>query len=663
LLDLTSDIPVSGAVFVLIEALDDGSLNTQVTAAPKTSWQLLTLDDIPSPSTNGYPIAAVRMYKSQTEFFKNDQINDVLDLRWSGFASSAHAGIVDIADAGSYYSDGTVEGALQEIGDGTTLDARYVNVSGDTMTGGLTINTDSLTALLVEQSGVHDNVLAVDTTNGGVGINTAPASTKGLNVAFFDASTTNNARGASFTYSSTGARSAGSTAAFEAFNLITAGNAWITYGLNGLVENRVVGAGLVGVVVYGAGSYVRHQDGATITGTMNYGIGFESSVMANYGTITTANSGSFEASISTLAGRTGHITTAYSLYAQAPRASGGTITTGYGLYIKESATPATTHYGIYSNDRVMIDGSADLIQLRVQGHSTQTNNLQTWENSAGAVLGYFGGNPLAVYPNAMGFYSQISATGDNSVVGNRLVTAWAPATWTGALIGHCLDIEMYTSGSTLPAASSNIAGIYATVYHNSTGGSLSYLYGIVSDVRAVNSNVSYVSGFRSIVRTSAGKTIAAAYHLHASSTVNAGTITTLVGVYVESMTAGGTNYAIYTNAGLVHFNDQVFVDGSQDLIQFRLQAHSTQTTNMVTLENSAGAVQLAIAGNGRDFILDTTTGSMIGTAANQKLGLWGATPVVQESHITDADGSLADVTAQFNALLASLETIGVLAAV
>lgn len=48
------------------------------------------------------------------------------------------------------------------------LDSRYVNVTGDTMTGGLTINTNSTTALLIEQDGVKDNVLVVDTANGRV---------------------------------------------------------------------------------------------------------------------------------------------------------------------------------------------------------------------------------------------------------------------------------------------------------------------------------------------------------------------------------------------------------------------------------------------------------------------------------------------------------------
>lgn len=37
-------------------------------------------------------------------------------------------------------------------------------------------------------------------------------------------------------------------------------------------------------------------------------------------------------------------------------------------------------------DNVLVDGSQDIKQLRVQGHTTQTQPLETWENSGGAVL-------------------------------------------------------------------------------------------------------------------------------------------------------------------------------------------------------------------------------------------------------------------------------------
>jgi hypothetical protein len=56
------------------------------------------------------------------------------------------------------------------------LDTRYLKLDGsnDPITGAISINTNSTTALLVEQDGVKDNVLIVDTTNGWVGVNMVP---------------------------------------------------------------------------------------------------------------------------------------------------------------------------------------------------------------------------------------------------------------------------------------------------------------------------------------------------------------------------------------------------------------------------------------------------------------------------------------------------------
>lgn len=93
---------------------------------------------------------------------------------------------VTIADGGSYYTGGNVELALQEIGAGTTLDGRYVEITGDTMTGDLLINSpNSAIALVVEDSGTKDDVLVVDTGNGRVGVGT-PAPSNTLHVATTD---------------------------------------------------------------------------------------------------------------------------------------------------------------------------------------------------------------------------------------------------------------------------------------------------------------------------------------------------------------------------------------------------------------------------------------------------------------------------------------------
>lgn len=81
------------------------------------------------------------------------------------------------------------------------------------------------------------------------------------------------------------------------------------------------------------------------------------------------------------------------------------------------------------------------------------------------------------------------------------------------------------------------------------------------------------------------------------------------------------------------------------------------------------AVTLDASGNvtwvdGGTINVGTTTGVQIGTAAAQKLGFFGATPVVQESHIADPSGGGtqdAEARTAINAILAALETLGFLA--
>ena len=71
-------------------------------------------------------------------------------------------------------------------------------------------------------------------------------------------------------------------------------------------------------------------------------------------------------------------------------------------------------------------------------------------------------------------------------------------------------------------------------------------------------------------------------------------------------------------------------------------ASSTSTfTGMITAN---GGITF---GAGDNIVLATSTGSMLGSAANQLLGLWGATPVDQPAHIPDpAGGVVIDVEAR-----------------
>ena|SRR6185436_2695911 len=57
------------------------------------------------------------------------------------------------------------------------------------------------------------------------------------------------------------------------------------------------------------------------------------------------------------------------------------------------------------------------------------------------------------------------------------------------------------------------------------------------------------------------------------------------------------------------------------------QATNATPTNL-TVTNATVNNRLTMANNA-NMVFNTTTGSMIGTASNQKIALWGATPVIQ----------------------------------
>ena len=103
-----------------------------------------------------------------------------------------------------------------------------------------------------------------------------------------------------------------------------------------------------------------------------------------------------------------------------------------------------------------------------------------------------------------------------------------------------------------------------------------------------------------------------------------GAVTNAYGVYVSAISGAATrNYAVYTNAGLVHFGDSVDLASGKNIT--------------------------FIAGN---IITDTTTGTKIGTATNQKLGFFNATPVVQQAYTAVSNPpTQAEVTAIRDALV------------
>ena len=65
--------------------------------------------------------------------------------------------------------------------------------------------------------------------------------------------------------------------------------------------------------------------------------------------------------------------------------------------------------------------------------------------------------------------------------------------------------------------------------------------------------------------------------------------------------------------------------------------------------------------DGKNIVLDTTTGTKIGTSASQKLGFFNATPVVQPAAISNSSTSTSDLSSKLNSLLQKMRDLGLIA--
>lgn len=102
-----------------------------------------------------------------------------------------------------------------------------------------------------------------------------------------------------------------------------------------------------------------------------------------------------------------------------------------------------------------------------------------------------------------------------------------------------------------------------------------------------------------------------------------------------------TNHVLYRNDGSVTASSFTKVAGVGDTLA-TLTVTDLTATNAAISNASIGTP--SITGNttiadAKNVVLNATTGTQIGTAANQKLGVWGATPIIQPSGAGEGSGS------------------------
>jgi len=253
-----------------------------------------------------------------------------------------------------------------------------------------------------------------------------------------------------------------------------------------------------------------------------------------------------------------------------------------------------------NSGRLFIDGVADAIQLRVQAHSSQTTNLQTWENSSGTVLGGVAGDgrmgigttPIA--SNKLYVYSSVNDSGSyNNLTSDISVTTTTNTNNSyNALNFSANKIGTHNIGF--------LRGVIGSVYHSGTGGTTASMQALYTNVGLLGaSSAGAISNTYHLVVSQLNRavgsttTVGNAYGINISN--QGGTyVTSAYGIYMGDQSGATNNYAILTNAGNIVFNE-----GGDASTDFRVE--SDTEANMLFLDANAdtdGAIYLGGTTNG-----------------------------------------------------------------
>jgi hypothetical protein len=238
-----------------------------------------------------------------------------------------------------------------------------------------------------------------------------------------------------------------------------------------------------------------------------------------------------------------------------------------------------------------IDGNVDETQFCVQAHSTQTNNLTEWQDSGAAVK-------TAINPNGSLFFGKgettLTTNSDGALIFRTQTSGGAyPFSAFGNLVfqprtSAARDI-VFLNGSTTPTTAMVIAGL--TNY--------------VGIGTAVPENILHVRG-------STGATTLKVDDL----TVDASVTMTfendaqewLFGIRSDDKfyfrdVSGAVNVMFFDLSGNVGIGElsptaRLHVNGTADITQLLIQAHSTQSNLLSVWENSTGDDQITFSGTG-----------------------------------------------------------------
>jgi hypothetical protein len=224
---------------------------------------------------------------------------------------------------------------------------------------------------------------------------------------------------------------------------------------------------------------------------------------------------------------------------------------------------------------LVIDGSSDTNQLRVQGNGTQTNDIAVFENSAGD--DYF-----TVQGNGNVSLGKSATTSKLFVVGNSqgdILTSGSE------VFGLTIQQQMYTTAG-------DSAGLGTTLeFRAADAFGDTWTNAVIAGSDPVNGT--YAGAIRFYINSGNASNSSANGRTKAAS-------------LFEAMRIRGDGRV---GIGNIAPTAKLMIDGSADEVQLLVQGHSTQNNNIILIEKSDGTDLLTVSNNGATAIAGNVTTS------------------------------------------------------
>jgi hypothetical protein len=385
---------------------------------------------------------------------------------------------------------------------------------------------------------------------------------------------------------------------------------------------------------------------------------------------------------------------------------GSTVSSQYGFYVGASLIGATNNYGFFGNIaaatgrwNLYMAGTADnylagslgigiatpTIKLQVENNENASNGVWTRNTNSGtAASSYFTTVSNAGQINITAHSTTHSVWANTAVINTTsgftgglttFVTAGNYDVWTGSSIR-----QRITSGGNLLIGSTTDSGekLQVTGTAKITGTTTFGTIGSGTGLTWDNTNNRLNIG-NALPTNIGNQNIVASTSIVGFSAKNTSSASgsTQAGFYVENNSGfGGQLYktgSAYTTYKIISANDLGFYNSGggnisilNDLVSGSIRFAAGGSSTVQWTIASDGNLEAA---DGKNLIFATTNGTKIGTATNQKIGFWNATPIIRPTGniltalstmglVSSPTIAVGDVTGAVSALTGEVSTTG-----